>query len=77
MGNDILEKPSKARSYLGYMAQKFSLYGDLTVMQNLRFFAGVYGLGILKRKGRIEEMVDVFHFKKIFESRCKRIAFGV
>jgi len=64
MGQDILKNPSKARSYLGYMAQKFSLYGDLTVMQNLRFFAGVYGLGIFKRKEKIEEIIDIFHFQK-------------
>lgn len=76
MGNDIIDNPSKARSYLGYMAQKFSLYGDLTVMQNLRFFAGVYGLGILKRKGRIEKMVDVFHFKKYLDHDAKELPLG-
>lgn len=76
MGNDILENPSKARSYLGYMAQKFSLYGDLSVIQNLRFFAGVYGLGILKRKDRIDEMVDVFHFKKYLNHDAKELPLG-
>lgn len=39
MGVDILKNPEKARSFLGYMAQKFSLYGTLTVRQNLEFFA--------------------------------------
>lgn len=76
MGHDILENPSKARSYLGYMAQKFSLYGDLTVMQNLRFFAGVYGLGILKRKGIIDAMVDIFHFKKYLNHDAKELPLG-
>ena len=42
MGIDISDNPSKARSNLGYMAQKFSLYGNLTLKQNLDFFASLY-----------------------------------
>jgi ABC-type multidrug transport system ATPase subunit len=76
MGQDILQNPSKARSYLGYMAQKFSLYEDLSVIQNLRFFAGVYGLGIFKRKDRIEQIVDIFHFKKYLNSDAKELPLG-
>lgn len=44
LGMDLKESSGKARQHLGYMAQKFSLYGNLTVEQNLRFFSGVYGL---------------------------------
>ena len=43
-GLDLYKAPSAARARLGYMAQKFSLYGDLSVGQNLEFFAGAYGL---------------------------------
>src|SRR5438477_6267300 len=43
-GIDLRRDTAGARSRLGYMAQKFSLYGDLSVAQNLAFFAGVYGL---------------------------------
>lgn len=76
MGQDILKNPSKARSYLGYMAQKFSLYGDLSVIQNLRFFAGVYGLNIFKRKEKIDEIVDIFHFKKYLNQDSKELSLG-
>jgi ABC-type multidrug transport system ATPase subunit len=43
-GRDLYRAGGAARARLGYMAQKFSLYGDLSVRQNLEFFAGVYGL---------------------------------
>ena len=43
-GVDLMTSTSEARSRIGYMAQKFSLYGDLNVRQNLDFFAGIYGL---------------------------------
>lgn len=76
MGQDILENPTKARSYLGYMAQKFSLYGDLSLLQNLRFFGGVYGLGIFKRKEKIEEMIEVFRFKKYLNTDAKDLPLG-
>lgn len=76
MGQDILKNPSKARSYLGYMAQKFSLYGDLNVLQNLRFFAGVYGLNIFKRKEKIDEIIEIFHFKKYLQRDAKELPLG-
>ncbi|VTP61019.1 Uncharacterized ABC transporter ATP-binding protein YbhF [Serratia rubidaea] len=44
LGMDLKTSSGKARQHLGYMAQKFSLYGNLTVAQNLKFFSGVYGL---------------------------------
>jgi ABC-2 type transport system ATP-binding protein len=44
-GSDLLRAPAEARSRIGYMAQRFSLYSELSVIENLRFFARVYGLG--------------------------------
>ncbi len=63
--NMNLEKSSfKARSKIGYMSQKFSLYGGISVYENLKFFAGVYGLKGKKRKEKIENMIDIFDLKK-------------
>lgn len=76
MGQDILNNPSKARSHLGYMAQKFSLYGGLDVMQNLNFFAGIYGLGVFSRKERIEEIIDIFHFEKYLKHNAQELPLG-
>ncbi len=49
-GYDIREEPERVKRVIGYMSQKFSLYEDLTVVENIRFFGGVYGL----KKARVE-----------------------
>ena len=76
MGIDILKNPEKARSNLGYMAQKFSLYGSLTVRQNLEFFAAAYGIKIWERKKRVEEIIEVFNFKEIENQKSQDLPLG-
>ena len=44
LGVDVLAEPERVKQMIGYMTQRFSLYEDLSVRQNLRFFGGVYGL---------------------------------
>jgi ABC-2 type transport system ATP-binding protein len=60
VGHDLRRASGVAKSRLGYMAQKFSLYGLLSVRQNLEFSAGVYGLEGSTRHERIEEMIATF-----------------
>lgn len=76
MGIDILKNPEKARSNLGYMAQKFSLYGSLTVRQNLEFFAAAYGINFSDRKKRVDEIIDVFGFSTIQEQKSEDLPLG-
>jgi len=52
-GHDLRRSRAKARAHLGYMAQQFSLYGQLTVLENLKFFGKVYGLSGKKLQARI------------------------
>ena len=59
-GLDLYKAPSAARARLGYMAQKFSLYGDLTVAQNLEFFAGAYGLSGTHRREAVARVAEAF-----------------
>ncbi len=59
-GLDLHHAASRARGRLGYMAQRFSLYVNLTVEQNLRFFASTYGLSRLKRKKQINWALTAF-----------------
>jgi ABC-2 type transport system ATP-binding protein len=47
-GFDIMHQPQKVKSRIGYMSQKFSLYNDLRVRDNIEFFAGIYGLAPAK-----------------------------
>jgi ABC-2 type transport system ATP-binding protein len=53
-GRNLLKSRAKARARLGYMAQQFSLYGQLSVKENLSFFGKVYGLDNKKLKKRID-----------------------
>lgn len=62
-GLDLQIAPGEARSHIGYMAQKFSLYGDLSVLQNLEFFSGIYNLKGRRRQEMIDQMVDIFNLK--------------
>ena len=59
-GLDLYQAPSAARARLGYMAQKFSLYGDLSVGQNLEFFAGAYGLSGARRREAVARVAEAF-----------------
>ncbi len=62
-GHDLRRSRADARASLGYMAQKFSLYGDLSVRQNLDFFAGAYDLDREAAKSAIEAMIHIFELK--------------
>src|ERR1700739_3004210 len=53
-GFDVVASPEQIRRNIGYMSQKFSLYADLTVLENLRFFAGMYGVPSSELRGRID-----------------------
>ncbi len=59
-GENLRTAPAHARARVGYVSQKFSLYGNLSVIENLRFFGGVYGLGPIELRRRIRELIGQF-----------------
>ncbi|EPR43426.1 ABC transporter related protein [Desulfovibrio sp. X2] len=75
-GLSLLDAPGKARSRIGYMAQKFSLYGALSVRQNLDFFSGVYGLSGKRRRQTIENMVSTFALEPFLSSSADELPLG-
>jgi ABC-2 type transport system ATP-binding protein len=75
-GIDLRRDTAGARSRLGYMAQKFSLYGDLSVAQNLAFFAGVYGLRGARRRDRIQQMIETFGLGDRLRMAAKELPLG-
>ncbi len=73
---NLQQSSSLARSKIGYMAQKYSLYGELNARQNLSFFSGLYGLkGALQRE-RIEEMIEIFELEKILKQNTSQLPLG-
>ncbi len=76
-GFDLRRDAAEARNRLGYMAQKFSLYGDLSVAQNLSFFAGVYGLSGTRKRERIQLMTDIFAFGRLLDMSAKDLPLGL
>lgn len=75
-GLDLQKASGVARSQLGYMAQKFSLYGNLSVLQNLTFFSGIYNLSGAKQKEAIQIMVEIFDLKPYLTTSSELLPLG-
>lgn len=75
-GLDLETAGSAARSHIGYMAQKFSLYGNLSVRQNLDFFAGIYNLKGQQKRQAINEMVEIFALAPYLNENADALPLG-
>jgi ABC-2 type transport system ATP-binding protein len=58
-GVDVAAEPERIRSRIGYMSQRFSLYTDLTVWENLTLYAGIYGIPEKRMKKRLKEVMEM------------------
>ena len=75
-GVNLSRAASRARARLGYMAQKFSLYGDLSVAQNLDYFADIYGLKRAVKRERVRSMVEMFELAPLLHSNASLLPLG-
>jgi len=75
-GLDVRRAGAAARQSLGYMAQKFSLYGTLTVLENLEFFASAYGLRGERRRARIEWALQQFELGEHLDEKSGQLPGG-
>jgi len=75
-GVDLRRAAATARRRIGYMAQKFSLYGDLSVLQNLSFFSSAYGLSGSRRSERITWAMQQFDLRPVADSTSSNLPLG-
>jgi ABC-type multidrug transport system ATPase subunit len=74
LGFDLVRDASEIRKSVGYMSQRFSLYGDLSVFENLRFRASVYGLK--RPRGAAEAAIDAFELREYARSPAGQLSGG-
>jgi ABC-2 type transport system ATP-binding protein len=75
-GFDIVREPEKIKARIGYMSQRFSLYEDLTVEENINFYGGIYNIGLEKMKERKEWVIRMAGLSDRRSSRTSLLAGG-
>jgi ABC-2 type transport system ATP-binding protein len=75
-GIDLGRARAAARERIGYMSQRFSLYGNLSVRDNLKFFSGVYGLSGAQRARRIDWALQSFELNPVVDSEAGSLPLG-
>jgi len=73
LGYDIVRQSERVRENVGYMSQKFALYHDLTVGENLAFYAGVYGI---RERRRLDEVLDLIGLRSLEGERVSDLSTG-
>ena len=75
-GYDILRQREQIKRCIGFMMQKFSLYSDLTVKENIRLYAGIYGMRDRQIAQKTQELLDRLHFSDYGNTMVKALPLG-
>ena len=76
-GYDVLKQAEQARSMIGYLSQRFSMYEDLTVLENIRFFAEIRGLSTTEWLPRSMEILEFVGLEKFKDRRAGQLSGGM
>ena len=76
-GFDTVKQPEEIKKRIGYMAQQFSLYGDLTVLENLVFFADIFQVGRQEREQRIARLLEFARLTEFHKRRAAHLSGGM
>lgn len=76
LGMDVRKHAVDIKQHVGYMSQRFGLYEDLTVRENIQFYAGVYGLGNPHSRQRMSEVVELTHIEPYLDRRAGMLSGG-
>ncbi len=75
-GYDVYKQTEKIKKNIGYMSQKFSLYENLTIKENIRFFAGIYGLSGKVIKARMNELLESLQITHLKDALISSLPLG-
>lgn len=75
-GFDVYKQTEDIKKHIGYMSQKFSLYEDLTVVENIRFYAGIYGLTDKQIKEKGEELIEQLQLQQSAKKLVRELPLG-
>jgi ABC-2 type transport system ATP-binding protein len=76
-GFDVFKETEFIKKNIGYMSQKFSLYEDLTLFENIRFYGGIYGLSNKKLKEETERLIDRLEMSAYAKARVASMPLGL
>jgi ABC-2 type transport system ATP-binding protein len=75
-GVDVSRYPERVKQKIGYMSQRFSLYEDLTILENIRFYAGIYGMRPKERKQRESVLIKQLGLEEVQKRRISTLPLG-
>ncbi len=75
-GYDVYREVEQIKRHIGYMSQKFSLYEDLTVRENIQFYGGIYGLSFRMIREKTRELIDRLQLGEVARSLVRSLPLG-